>query len=99
MTDERKPVIPRLFVSMAFAAGFEPRQIRLVKTFDSVPVKKRPRIKKDDQRDAGPNHDCKIFIIPRWFYRARIVEPVEIICYVTNSGRDRGAGDMEYVGF
>ena len=79
MTDEREPIIPWLLVPVAFAPGSEPRQIRLVKTFDSVPVKECPRIKEHDQYDAGPDHDGKIDIVPDLRCRTRVVELAEII--------------------
>ncbi len=59
-----EPVGPRFFMPVAFRARLIPNGKSLVEAFHARPVQERPRIEKDDEKNAGPGHDREIHPVP-----------------------------------
>src|SRR6266404_676047 len=98
MTDEREPVIPRLLVAVALTAGFEPWLEGFEQVFNSVPMKEKARVEDKDQRDAGPDHHCKVEILPVLLGLPAIFDLAEVIRHRANRYGDNRAQDVKNVG-
>ena len=77
--DEGEPIIKRFFVAVAVMAGLKPGVKGLIETFQATPVKKGARIEENNQRNAGPDDNGEIEIVPGLRGRPAVFELVEII--------------------